>query len=441
MAEPLRRTIISVLPLFAGLALLVIGHGLQNTLLPLRASAEGTIARDVGFLMSAYYVGFVAGCVVVPRVVQNTGHVRTFASFAALGAAIALGYGLFINPIYWGVLRALNGFCFAGLFMVIESWLNERVADEARGRMNSFYRVVDLAALTGGQALIVVAPVLSHQPFMFVAIAIALALVPVTLSASSAPMPIATARLPFGALFRASPIGVVGCLAIGLSNGAFWSLGPLFAIGEGRDEGFVAAFMGLAVIGGAVAAYPIGIVSDRLDRRRIIAVAMFATTCAAALLALAEIYWHDALLPLVALYGGAMLPLYSLCVAHTNDRLAAGQFVYASRGLLLVFGVGASIGPSVAAALVQGLGPWALFGYTGVVFGLAGCFTLYRIVRREPAIASEPVGYAGLTGTTPSAFTPEPQGAPSAEILAPDSETPVDEIAPAAEGRTEPARE
>ncbi len=441
MAEPLRRTIISILPLFAGLSLLVVGHGLQNTLLPLRAFAEGIIARDVGFMMSAYYVGFVAGCVFVPRVVHGVGHIRTFASFAALGAAIALGYGLFVNPIFWGVLRALNGFCFAGLFMVIESWLNERVADEARGRMNSFYRVVDLASLTGGQALIVVAPILSHLPFMYVAIAIALALVPMTLSATSAPSPIAAARLPFRALIRASPVGVVGCLAIGLSNGAFWSLGPLFAIGEGRDEGFVAAFMGLAVIGGAVAAYPIGIVSDRFDRRHVIAATLFATTAAAALLALAESYLHGALLPLVALYGGTMLPLYSLCVAHTNDRLAAGQFVFASRGLLLVFGVGASLGPSIAAALIQALGQWALFGYTGVVFGLAGLFTVYRILRREPAVATEPVGYAGMTGTTPSAFGSDLQGNSSAEILAPDAATPVDDAAPSTGERDAMRRE
>ena len=416
MAEPLRRTILAISPLFAGLALLVIGHGLQTTLLPLRAKAEGIVARDVGFLMSGYYVGFVLGCILVPRVVQRVGHIRTFASFAALGAAIALGYGLYVNPVAWGFLRSLNGFCFAGLFMVIESWLNERVADEARGRMNSFYRVIDLAALTGGQALIAVAPVQGPQAFMYVAIAISLALVPITFSASGAPAPIASARLPLRALFRASPVGVVGCLAIGLSNGAFWSLGPLFASGEGRDESFVAAFMGLAVVGGALLAYPIGIVSDRFDRRRVIAGALFVTTAMAALLALSESYLPEALLPLVALYGGAMLPLYSLCVAHTNDRLAAGQFVYASRGLLLVFGVGASLGPSIAAALVQGLGQWALFGYTGVVFGLAGLFTIYRIFRREPVAAAEPIGFAGVSGTTPSVFGPEP-AAPQVEPI------------------------
>ena len=176
-----------------------------------------------------------------------------------------------------GVLRGFTGFCFAGLFMVIESWLNERVADENRGRMNSFYRVVDLAALTGGQALIAVAPIGGLQAFMYVSIAISLALVPVTLSAGSAPAPISSARLPLGALIRASPVGVVGCLAIGLSNGAFWSLGPLFASAEGRGESFIAAFMGLAVIGGALVAYPIGLVSDRLDRRRVIAGALFAS--------------------------------------------------------------------------------------------------------------------------------------------------------------------
>lgn len=438
MKEPLSRTIISVLPLFAGLALLVIGHGLQNTLLPLRASAEGMAARDVGFVMSAYYLGFVAGCVFVPRVVQRVGHIRTFASFAALGAAIALAHGLFVHPVLWGLLRGFTGFCFAGLFMVVESWLNERVADESRGRMNSVYRVVDLAALTGGQALIAVSPIFGFEAFMYIAIAISLALVPITLSAGSAPAPIPTARLPLGALIRAAPVGVVGCLAIGLSNGAFWSLGPLFAAGEGRGEGFVAAFMGLAVIGGALAAYPIGLVSDRVDRRRVIAAALFASTIAGVLLALAELYVHAALLPLVGLYGAAMLPLYSLCVAHTNDRLAAGQFVYASRGLLLVFAAGASLGPSAAAALIQVFGDSALFGYTAAVYGLAGLFTLYRILRRDAVAAAEPVGYAGMTGTTPSAFAAEPQGAPPAEILAPEAQTPVDGAAPTARGRDEP---
>ncbi len=423
MTEPLNRTILSVLPLFAGVALLVIGHGLQTTLLPLRASAEGLSSSSVGFLMSAYYVGFAAGCVFVPRVVRRIGHIRTFATFAAIGAAIALAHGLYVNPILWGALRAFTGFCFAGLFMVIESWLNERVVDENRGRMNSVYRVVDLLALTGGQALIAIAPIGGFEAFMYVSIAISLALVPITLSASSAPAPIAAARLPLMALIRASPVGVVGCLAIGLSNGAFWSLGPLFAAGEGRGESFVAAFMGISVIGGAIAAYPIGLLSDRTDRRRVIAGALFASTIMAVLLVLAELYMHDALLPLVALYGAAMLPLYSLCVAHTSDRLAAGQFVYASRGLLLVFAGGASLGPSAAAGLIQVLGESALFGYAAAVYGMAGLFTLYRILRRDAAPSTESVGYAGLTGTTPSAFAAEASGGPPVEILPPDNLT------------------
>jgi MFS family permease len=422
MAEPLRRTLISVAPLFAGIMLLVVGHGLQTTYLPLRAAAEGIASRDVGFVMSAYYIGFVAGCVFVPRVVQRVGHVRTFASFAALAAAIALAHGLYVDPVAWGLLRGFTGFCLAGLFMVSESWLNERTSDEHRGRMNSFYRMVDLAALTGGHALIAVAPALGFEAFIYVSIAISLALVPITLSAGSAPAPIAAARLPLGALYRASPVGVVGCLAIGLGNGAFWSLGPLFAAGEGRGEGFIAAFMSLAVVGGAIAAYPVGIVSDRIDRRQAIAAMMFATTLMGVLLVFAELHFSDALLPLIALYGVAMLPLYALCVAHTNDRLAAGQFVYASRGLLLVFGAGAALGPSIAAALIEWLGAPALFGYTATIYGVAGLFTLYRIFRRDAVSPAEPVGFAAVVGTSPSVFSAEPAPPPPVSPLG-DEET------------------
>lgn len=429
MPDPFRRTLISVVPLLAGMALLVVGNGLQTTLIPLRASAEGVSAAAVGHMMSVYYIGFMLGCVLVPRVVQRTGHIRTFATFAAIAATIALVHALYVDPALWAALRGLTGFCFAGLSMVAESWLNERVSNENRGKLNSLYRVVDLAALTGGQALIMVAPIASFELFVLVAIAISLALVPLTLSASGAPAPIPSARLPLGALFRAAPVGVVGCLAIGLANGAFWSLAPLYAASGGRGESFVAAFMGLAVVGGALTAFPIGLLSDRIDRRKVIAGALFATTLAGVALALLSRSAEFALLPVVALYGGAMLPLYSLCVAHTNDRLAAGQFVFASRGLLLVFAIGATLGTTAAAELIGILGTEALFYYVAAIYGLAGLFTVVRVIRRAPAAAAEPVGFAGVPGTTPSAFETESETLASRE--ADDAPAPTDiEILP-----------
>lgn len=428
MNEPFSRTLLAVAPLLVGMALLIAGNGLQNTLIPLRAVADGISPATVGYMMSAYYLGYVAGCIFVPRVVQQTGHIRTFATFAALAAAIAIGQALYVEAILWAVLRGLAGFCFAGLAMVAESWLNESVADENRGRLGSVYRVIDLAALTGGQALIVAAPIAGFELFAIVAIAITLALVPLTLAATHAPSPIPGARLPFLALVRASPVGVFGVLAVGLANGAFWSLGPIYASSVGRGEGFVAAFMGLAIIGGALSAYPVGRLSDRVDRRKVIAATLFVTAALGIVLMLIGGRAGIALLPLVGLYGAAMLPLYSLCAAHTNDRLAAGQFVYASRGLLLMFAIGAALGTTGAAELMEAFGAPVLFGYTAGIFAVAGLFTLFRMLRREPAETAEPVGFAAVSGASPSAFTAEPQAAAptdegaAAEIVQNDSE-------------------
>ncbi|MGD9537883.1 MAG: MFS transporter [Alphaproteobacteria bacterium] len=415
MNEPFYRTLLAVAPLFVGMALLIAGNGLQTTLMPLRAVADGISPATVGYMMSAYYLGYIAGCVFVPRVVQQTGHIRTFATFAAFASAIAIGQALYVDAILWAVLRGLAGFCFAGLAMVAESWLNEMVSDSNRGRLGSVYRVIDLAALTGGQALIIVAPITGFELFAIVAIAITLALVPLTLAATHAPSPIPGARLPLISLIRASPVGVFGVLAVGLANGAFWSLGPIYASNVGRGEGFVAAFMGLAIIGGALSAYPIGRFSDRVDRRKVIAAMHFITTAFGIVLMLIGGMAGIALLPLVGLYGAAMLPLYSLCAAHTNDRLAAGQFVYASRGLLLMFATGAALGTTGAAELMEAFGAPALFGYTAAIFGCMGLFTLYRILRHEPPPTAESVGFAAVSGTSPSAFTAEPQAAAATE--------------------------
>jgi MFS family permease len=402
-----------------GMALLVIGIALEQTLIPLRAIQEGMTASLIGPLMSAYYVGFATGCLWVPRIVQRTGHIRSFATFASVAAAAALGFAIYADPALWGVLRALTGFCFAGLSMVSESWLNERAENANRGRLLSFYRVVDLGAFTAGQFLLQVAPVGDFLLFAVVAVALSLAVVPLTMSASREPQPLPATKLRIGAVFEEAPVAVIGCLAIGLANGAFWSLGPVFANLRGGGSDFVATFMALSVIGGALTAFPAGFLSDRVDRRLVIAICLFLTMLIGIALAFAGAYLGAALLPLVFLFGGAMLPVYSLCVAHANDRMSSGQYVLVSRALLLVFGAGASIGPSLAALLMDWLAPEVLFGYCALIYGAAGLFTAYRMLRRQPAVASEVMVFASVPGLSTGIAEAARSAHEEGEILAP----------------------
>ena len=404
---PLR--LLPVTALLLGVTGLVIGTGLLGVLLPLRASAEGFSTFGVAIMGGAYFVGFVTGCLRTPYLVARVGHIRLFASFAAICAATVLLHALAVDLSVWIIVRAFTGFAVGGLYIVIESWLNDQAVNETRGRLFAVYMVVNFAALLAGQLLLTVLPVESVTPFLITCLAVCLSLVPVALSRATAPVVAPVERLGLAALYRSSPLGVVGCVLVGAANGTFWALAPLYAKEQMGTAAFAAIFASVFVLGGALGQWPLGRLSDRWDRRKVIALACAVAAAGGIALALWPTRGVAPILLLGAFTGAFMLSIYSLCVAHTNDHIDSKDFVAASSGLLLYYGAGAVSGPTLAALLMSFLGPGALFLWTAAAhIGLAA-FTLYRMRQRGPVPEAQREDFVAMLRPVPVVSDMDPR--------------------------------
>ena len=292
-------------------------------------------------------------------------------------------HGLWVDPIGWTVFRVLAGFCFAGLYVVTESWLNEAATNETRGQLLSVYMVLVFSGMAGGQFLLLLADPRSFELFIAVSLLVSFALVPIVLSVSRAPRFEAPAHLGWRALHAMSPLGVAGAVLVGIAHAAFFTMAPVYAGLTGFSVGQISAFMSAALLGGMVLQWPIGWLSDNFDRRSVITAVTFAAAAAAfAAWPVSTLSWPGFLV-LIAVFGGTSLPLYSLCLAHANDFLEPGQIVAASATMVLVGGVGMSIGPLLAGASMTVAGPSALFALLAFVHTSIGVFALYRMTQRK----------------------------------------------------------
>jgi MFS family permease len=395
--------------LLGSAALLLTGSGLQGTLLSYRAALEGWGDGTIALLMSSYFGGFLAGCWAAPYVVRRVGHIRAFAVFAAIAGSAALLHSLLVSPGVWALLRLVSGVCFAGLYMIIESWLNEKTANAERARVISVYRLVDIGASTLGQFLLAANEPRTALPFAMLTILICLSLVPVSLTQTVAPPVPRTAQLRVGNLFRVSPLAIVACFGLGAANGAFWALAPASLAAAGQPTTFVASFMAAALIGGALLQWPVGRISDFLDRRTVLAAGLFAAAIGGFALAFAQDAGNQALLAAAAAFGAAMFPLYSICVAHANDFATPDAFLEVSSGLLLANAAGSVLGPLAAAALTAALGARALFAFIGAVLLLLGLYALYRMTRRPTTAVELHNDFVPVPRTTPNVFTLDPR--------------------------------
>src|SRR5262245_9189339 len=384
--------------LLIGVALLLAGNGLQFTLLPLRGSAEGFGAIVLGLIGSAYFVGFVSGCLTGPYVILRAGHIRAFAAMVAVAACVTLAYALAPQPIAWGAFRAVTGFAFAVLYLVIESWLNDHATNATRGFVMSAYIIVSFAALTLGQMLVTLYPVEQANSFMLAAMLLSLAGVPVALTRSAQPAPIAIVSFRPLQLFLAAPVALVAAFMIGLANGAFWSLAPIFVAGASLDVERAAQFMAAAVLAGALVQWPVGRLSDRVDRRRVLLVLLVGAVATGFALWLLSAS-GSLLLALGALFGALALPGYSLAAAHGYDKTPASDMVATAATILLASGLGSIAGPPIAALLMTRLGPSALFLFTAVVEALLAAYILYRIRVQASLEPPEKTGFD--LGATP----------------------------------------
>lgn len=400
-----------VAALLLSVAILLTGNGLQGTLLPVRAELEAFGTFSIGVLGSAYFVGFAIGCVFGPQTVRRVGHIRTFTALTAVASAVALAHALIVQPQLWWLLRAITGFCFAGLYVVIESWLNDRATNETRGTILSLYTVINLTVITLGQLMITFYDPSKFPLFALASILVSLAAVPVAITTSQAPVPPKLAVIRPQRLYRVSPVGLMGCFASGLANGPFWTLGPLFAVESGLDLRGVAFFMSLTVLGGAIGQWPLGLLSDRMDRRKVIV-----GICAVAAVGAVALAVMSRMAPAYILWGGLgfglfAFPLYAVCVAHANDYVDPAEFVEASGSLLLVNAAGSIVGPLVAAVAMGVAGPAGLFGTITLVFVIMAGFALYRMRQRAGRPAAEKAHFVAVPRTSPEVAPLDPRAA------------------------------
>ncbi len=371
-------------PLLLGMGVLMLGAGLQSTLLSLRATLEGFPPPVTGLIMSSYYVGYVVGTIVAPPMLRRVGHIRVFAVLAAVASVAILVQGLFVDPLAWGAMRLTSGLCFAGIYVVAESWLNDRASRANRGRLLAVYMLVLYVGLGAAQFLLIVSDPRSVTPFMLVSVMISLAMVPIVVSAQQVPERAVPRKVRLLDLYRDSPLGVVGVVVSGLISSIIFSMGPVYARLSGLDTARVATFMAVSILAAVATQYPVGRLSDRMDRRTVIAGVCMLTMLAAGTIAAFRNMPHVVFLTLAALFSGFALTLYSLSVSHVNDKLEPTQMVAASSALLLMNGASAAIGPTLAGALMAAFGPRAFFATLASLAGALAVYDLWRKSRRKP---------------------------------------------------------
>lgn len=401
-----------ILSLLRGTAFLLAASGLHGLLLPLRGQMEGFSTASLGLLGTAWAGGFVAGCFFAPRLVRKVGHVRAFGAFAATGAIIALLTGLMINEVVWILLRAFTGFTMAGAFMVIESWLNEKATNENRGTVFGLYMMVTYASIMGGQMIVAAGDISQASLFMVAGIFFCCSLIPTAVSSAASPRPLQDVSLDLRGLYANSPVAFAACLLIGVANGAWGTLGAVYGARVGISTAEIALMMSLVVVAGAVMQMPAGRLSDRTDRRYVLAGAALGAAMVGLAIFAATPRAGSFVIAMTAAYGALAYTLYSVAVAHANDHARPEDFVKVSGGLLLLYGFGTMIGPVIGAALMGSLRPESLFLATALAhFVLAG-YTLLRISRRAPVPVQDREAFKTLPAersVTPEALRLDPR--------------------------------
>lgn len=377
------NTIKSISSLLLSYGLLLLGNGMMGTLLGLRSQLEGFPTGVTGFIMSGFFVGMLLGALFAVRVVATVGHIRAFAAFASIMSVAVLAHVLHVEPTTWFVLRLAAGFCMAGMIMVVESWVNERATNQTRGQILSLYMITNYLGQALGQFMLLIGDPAQFQLFIIASMVYSFALVPILLSGARAPLPVSPQRVKFSALFAISPVGVVGTVSAGLSNSALNGMGAVYAKEVGLTIPQVSSFMAAAIVGGMIMQFPIGRFSDKFDRRTVLLISGVGTVVSAYAMVWAASQSISMLILIAVLYGGFSFTIYPLSASQVNDLSKSDQRVQVSAGLLIAYGIGASIGPSLSAQSM------AYFGSSGFLYFIVAVnialvlFTLIRIAQRR----------------------------------------------------------
>ncbi len=373
----------AIAALLVSVFLVIAGNGLVSTLVPLRAKLEAFPDVSIGLLGSAYFGGMLAGTLAAPAIVRWSGHIRAFTAFVAVAVVVVLAYPVAVSPWAWIPLRGVIGFAFAGLYAVIESWVNAKAENENRGRVYAVYQVVHFAGSATGQQFLALEAPNSFALFSATAAFFALALLPLSVTQADPPGEPGSARVRVGWTTRMAPVAAACAFLVGAANGSFWSLAPLYALQIGLAPGQVGAMMTAAILGSAVAVYPVGRLSDRFDRRLVMIWCATAGAIVEAALVAAAAPPFVLLLVLMFALGATTMVLYSLAASHANDRVGPEHGVEIASALLFLYCAGAIVFPIGAAWLVGRFGPATLFAMNACLHAALVAFAVWRMSLRE----------------------------------------------------------
>lgn len=412
------------------LAIVMVAVGLYSTFVPLRLTLDGHSAFITGGVTAAYFAGLVVGSLRTEVIIARIGHIRAFAALASLSSAIAIIMGMVIRPYLWICLRFFMGAFTAGLFIIIESWLLMVGGREKKGTILAYYMIAFYAAQAGGQFLLNIAPPMSFIPFSLATLFISLSVVPVCLTRHKSPTIEEPSLLSPFQLFRISAFGILSAFGSGLIMGAFFGLAPVFAHEVGMLTSQVATYMGMTIIGGFILQWPLGKLSDMINRRSVLIAVSFITSILAFLIAIASYVSTDFLVVLAVLFGGFSFTMYPLSISYTNDYLDPKDLVAATGGLLVAYGVGCVIGPLIAPVAMQWFGPAGLYLYFGLAAAVIGGFGFYRRGRKARIPLREQVEYRPIPRTTPKISELDPRADEENQKAEEESseEQPVEEV-------------
>ena len=408
----------AVAALLLGIGVMNLGNSLLGISLPLRMEAAQYSTLITGVIMAAYFAGLLVGSIYGKRLIGAVGHIRVFAGLAATMAAVALVYPLLFYAVSWAALRFISGFCVAGLFAVLESWLNERSDNDTRGQVLGIYMIVNYVAIVLGQLMVNLWALEGMEGFMVASLLVSLSLVPVVLTRIQAPDLSDSKPLSLRQLHAISPLAPIGSCVAGAVMGAFYGLGPVVARQLGFDVFEVSLFMGAVIVGGLLSQWPLGRLSDRFDRRSVLLVVLaLGILIAGGGIAMQIV--ADPFLPLIGigmLLGGAMTTIYPICVAQAFDYIDRDRYVAASSGLLLSYAVGSTAGPILSALVMGVMGPHGFFAYIAACMAAFAAFVLYRMLARAPLPAEEQEHVVPLPRMSPIASELDPRLAPEEPV-------------------------
>jgi len=396
------QVISSAWALLLGMGLLMVGNGMQSTLLGVRGQIENFGTFEMSVVISAYFIGFLGGSRMAPNLIRRVGHVRVFAALASLISAVMILYPTLVNPWVWVLGRILIGFCFSAVFVTAESWLNDAASNENRGQALSIYMIVQTAGIVLAQGLMVTADPSGYVLFVIPSILVSIAITPILLSISPTPAFETTKAMSLRELMGFSPLGCVGMFLLGGVFSAQFGMASVYGTEAGLTVGEISIFVATIFIGGMLTQYPTGWLSDRMDRRALIALTAAVGAVGASIGVMSN---GDFNLILVAafLMGSTSNPLYSLLLAYTNDFLDHEDMAAGSGGMIFLNGLGAVSGPLITGWMMSVFGPSGFYMLIGVLFTMLATYAVYRATQR-PAIPVDETG--SFVAMSQSAMTP-----------------------------------